>query len=97
MVKGKGQSTKSFSPKQSFYDQPGKGSKGGIGAEENGAPLDALKRLVERASRTMVLGLFKDLVDAKNGKTLGSKKRKLKGKLTTQTPGSESQKGTLER
>lgn len=60
-------------------------------------PLDALKRLVERASRTMVLGLFKDLVDAKNGKTLGSKKRKRKGKRTTQTPGSESQKGTLER
>lgn len=43
----------------------------------------------------MVLGLFKDLVDAaKNGKTLGSKKRKLKGKRTTQTPGSQPQKGS---
>ena len=96
--KGKGQSTKSFSPKQSFYDQPGKGSKGGIGADENGALLDALKRLVERASRNNGTGLIQrlhDLVDAaKNGKTLGSKKRKRKGKRTTQTPGSESQKGS---
>ena len=96
--KGKGQSTKSFSPKQSFYDQPGKGSKGGIGADENGALLDALKRLVERAPRNNGTGLIQrlhDLVDAaKNGKTLGSKKRKRKGKRTTQTPGSESQKGS---
>lgn len=56
--KGKGQSTKSFSPKQSFYDQPGKGSKGGIGAEENGALFDARKRLVERASRNNGTGLI---------------------------------------